>query len=169
LRESTWLEKLLLTLAVGVLTHGRVRLLFLSKGHSYPMDAKLSVLNLDILKKQMAWKHVSRMTENTVPLPLGPKDPLPCQQALHQDKKPRTKVLKTQSLLTAWVLHSNINRVLKKQPLRKPRSYRIYYVFGQDNEESQSKAPAADSKTHSLSSLRVSTAKPYPYQKEVLT
>lgn len=53
----------------GVLTHGRVRLIFLSKGHSYPMDAKLSVLNLDILKKQMAWKHVSRMTENTVPLP----------------------------------------------------------------------------------------------------
>lgn len=50
----------------GVLTHGRVRLLFLSKGHSYSMNTKLSVLNLDIVKKQKALKDISRMTENTV-------------------------------------------------------------------------------------------------------
>ena len=52
----------------GVLTHNRVPLLFLSKGHSYSMDAKLSVLNLDIVKKLKALKDISRMTENTVPL-----------------------------------------------------------------------------------------------------
>lgn len=50
----------------GVLTHGRVHLLFLSKGYSYSMDTKLSVLNLDIVKKQKASKDISRMTENTV-------------------------------------------------------------------------------------------------------
>uniref|UniRef100_A0A8C0DMG1 40S ribosomal protein S6 n=1 Tax=Balaenoptera musculus TaxID=9771 RepID=A0A8C0DMG1_BALMU len=115
----------------GVLTHGRVLRLLLSKGHSYYrprrtgerkrksvrgciVDANLSVLNLVIVKK--GEKDIPGLTDTTVPHRLGPKRASRIRKLFNLSKEDDVR---------QYVVRKPLNKEGKKPRTKAPKIQRL--------------------------------------------
>ncbi|VFV46838.1 40s ribosomal protein s6 [Lynx pardinus] len=173
---------------MGVLTHGRVCLL-LSKGHSCYrprrtgerkhksvrgciVDANLSVLNLNIVKK--GEKDIPGLTDTTVPHPLGPKRASRIRKLFNLSKEDdvcqyvvRKPLNKEVSCYSTCPPTQTSAHCFKKECMKKNKEEAAEYakLLAKRMKEAKEKHQEQIAKRRRLTSLRASTSKPESSQK----